>query len=359
MARQLDLLKSKNQIVIKFGNACNGECMYCSQGKFHYDDRCNSFVSSDLVDWLVSWSRLFPDTGSRKDAGEIIFYGGEPLIYFDAICDCVLSLIDRGINPLTNFWISTNGLLLDENKVNFINSYDIELGLSYDGKNTFRTRRKVISDFQEKLFLQIKRKNILSVINAYDYDFIDSKLFLENKFPDVPVLANLITANNDMPEELYRFDWSKLEHSIYKLISYYSYHPVDWSFNHLVWLYIKPRPDIKEFWDSGYSGCSSGATKLSVNPSGEFLFCNNSNNVICSIYDSEHAIISAYKAALAPKLERCRQCSYGIYCRCHCPLSDKVGDDYIFCDYLKKYIEILLKHRNEFEKIVNKWCYNG
>lgn len=359
MVRQLDSLRSKNQIVIKFGNACNGECLYCSQGNLHYYDKQSPFVSIDLIDWLVFWSKLFPSNGTKENAGEIIFYGGEPLIYFDAIRHCVSLLIDRGINPVTNFWISTNGLLLDEDKVDFINYYDIEVGLSYDGRNTLKTRRKVITDSQEKLFLKVKRRNILSVVNAYDYDFLDNKLFLEKKFPDTPVLANLITANNDMPKELYDFNWARLEHSICKLISYYHYHPVDWSFNHLIWLYIKPRPDIDDFWKSGYSGCSSGATKLSVDPAGNFLFCNNSNIKLCSIYDNEDMIISSYKDAIASRLEVCRKCNYSSYCRCHCPLSDRVGDNYIFCDYFKKYIDLLLKYKSEFQEIVDKWCLYG
>lgn len=357
MSVNLDSFRSKNQIAVKFGNACNGQCLYCSQGSSHYDNKKNSFVSDDVIDWLVGWSRLFPENADIKKAGEIVFYGGEPLIYFDAIKDCVQRLVAMGVNPSTNFWISTNGLLLDGDIVDFINSFDIEVGLSYDGKNTLKTRRRVLSREQEKLFLNIKRRNILSVVNAYDFDFIDNKLFLEKKFFNTPVHANLITANNDMPKELYSFDWIRMEHSIKKLISYYRYHPVDYSFNHLVWIYIKPR--LNGFLSSGYSGCSSGATKLSMDTEGNFLFCNNSNIRLCSIYDNEETIVSAYKNAIAPRLDRCLKCDYFVYCRCHCPLSEKHGDDYIFCGYFKRYIDILLRHRREFEETVDKWSCHG
>lgn len=358
MIKNLDFLQSKNQIVIKFGDACNGCCLYCSQGSSHSSENICRYVSEDLISWLVNWSNLFDRKRSQNNIGEIIFYGGEPLIYFDSVKRCIADLLIKGVNPGINFWISTNGLLLTDDIVDFINEYNIEVGLSYDGRNTLLTRRKIITDKQEKLFLKIKRRNVLSVVNAFDWDFVDNKLYLENKFPDTPILANLITANHTMPEELYHFNWAKIEYSINKIISYYWFHPVDWSFKHLVWLYIKSRPDISKFWLSGYSGCSSGATKLSVDVNGNFLFCNNSSDKICTIYDGESKIIESYKKALEPKLRRCMVCEYGEYCRCHCPLSDELGDEYIYCGYLKKYISLLLKHKREFEAIYDKWSCN-
>lgn len=355
MLNNIDSLDGKKQIVIKFGNACNGACMYCSQGNRHFGESFDRYVSEDVVEWVVRWSNLFSTNIDSKDFGEIIFYGGEPLMYIAAIKDCIERLIAKGLNPKTNLWISTNGLLINEDVVDFLNSFNIEVGLSYDGRNTIKTRRRVITKYQEELFMKIKRRNILSVVNAYDWDFLDNKLYLENKFADTPVLGTLITANYDMPNELYNFKWSKIEHSLQKMLVYYSFHPVDWSFKHLVWLYIKDRDDIDDFWQSGYSGCSSGATKLSLDIEGNFLFCNNSNNKICSIYDCETAIINAYKQAMKPKLERCRCCSHGRYCRCHCPLSEEINGEYFFCDYLKKYIDLLLKYKSEFQAISDKW----
>lgn len=111
---------------------CNIRCKYCfaSQGDFHGERLLMPLeTGKQAFDFLVAHS------GNRRNL-EVDFFGGEPLMNFDV----VRSLVDygRSLEALHNkrfrFTLTTNGVLLDDEKIDYINTHMENVVLSIDGR---------------------------------------------------------------------------------------------------------------------------------------------------------------------------------------------------------------------------------
>lgn len=111
---------------------CNLSCEYCFASKGDYKSG-RRLMSKDValkaVDYLVA------NSGHRHNI-EIDFFGGEPLMNFDTVKDVVA--YGRGLESKAGkkfyFTITTNGTLLDEDRINFINEYMDNVVISIDGR---------------------------------------------------------------------------------------------------------------------------------------------------------------------------------------------------------------------------------
>ena len=111
---------------------CNLRCNYCfaSQGDFHGERvRMPLEVGKKALDFLVEKS------GNRRNL-EVDFFGGEPLMNFDVVKDLVAygRSIEEEHNKHFRFTITTNGILLDDEKMKFMNENMDNVVLSLDGR---------------------------------------------------------------------------------------------------------------------------------------------------------------------------------------------------------------------------------
>ena len=104
------------KVYIILGKACNFKCRYCIQ-------KCNPPVhltkspSSQLIVFLQMLADRQPRQQGIMGELKVNFFGGEPLLYFDAIKE-VVTKVDR---PNLKWSIVTNGSLLTEEIVAFCN----------------------------------------------------------------------------------------------------------------------------------------------------------------------------------------------------------------------------------------------
>ncbi len=104
-------------------STCNLGCRYC----YTHDDHSN--ITLDNFD--VQFSKICENT---NESFKISFFGGEPLLNFDVIRNIVLKYnLHKNID---GFGISTNGLLITQEIVDFIKKYKINFSFSMDGLNT-------------------------------------------------------------------------------------------------------------------------------------------------------------------------------------------------------------------------------
>ncbi len=66
----------------------------------------------------------------------LVFWGGEPLLYWNLIKEVVEKLDDSAFS----YWIMSNGVLLKDEHVDFINAHEINLSISNDGPLTAKVR---------------------------------------------------------------------------------------------------------------------------------------------------------------------------------------------------------------------------
>ncbi|NMR96222.1 4Fe-4S cluster-binding domain-containing protein, partial [Vibrio parahaemolyticus] len=98
---------------------CNLKCRYCfaSQGNFNGERKLMDLeTGKKALDFLVKSS------GNRRNL-EVDFLGGEPLMNFDVVKELVFygRELEKKHNKHFRFTITTNGLLLNEENMRFIN----------------------------------------------------------------------------------------------------------------------------------------------------------------------------------------------------------------------------------------------
>jgi len=139
-------LKEKTAGVVKalclhIAHTCNLNCSYCfaSQGKYNGERAVMSFeVGKQALDFLVE------NSGSRRNL-EVDFFGGEPLMNFDVVKRLVAYAreIEKEKGKNFRFTLTTNGLLIDEDVIDFANRECSNVVLSLDGRKEIHDRYRV------------------------------------------------------------------------------------------------------------------------------------------------------------------------------------------------------------------------
>ena len=111
---------------------CNLRCKYCfaSTGDFGTGRKLMPLeIGKKAIDFLLE------NSGNRKNL-ELDFFGGEPLMNFDVVKEVVAYGREREKEYGKNFrfTITTNGMLLDDDKIDFINKEMSNVVLSIDGR---------------------------------------------------------------------------------------------------------------------------------------------------------------------------------------------------------------------------------
>ena len=138
--------KGKRENVIKamclhVAHTCNLNCSYCfaSQGKYHGERALMSLeVGKRALDFLIE------NSGTRRNL-EVDFFGGEPLMNWDVVKQLVAYARQREKECGKNFrfTLTTNGMLIDDDVIDFANREMNNVVLSLDGRKEIHDRLRV------------------------------------------------------------------------------------------------------------------------------------------------------------------------------------------------------------------------
>ncbi len=139
-------LKQKTAGVVKalclhVAHTCNLNCAYCfaSQGKYHGDKDVMSLeVGKRALDFLIE------NSGTRTNL-EVDFFGGEPLMNFDVVKELVAyaRVREKEAGKNFRFTLTTNGVLVDDDVIDFANREMSNVVLSLDGRKEVHDRFRV------------------------------------------------------------------------------------------------------------------------------------------------------------------------------------------------------------------------
>ena len=139
-------LKERSKGIVKalclhVAHTCNLNCAYCfaSQGKYHGDRALMSFeTGKQALDFLIA------NSGTRRNL-EVDFFGGEPLMNFDVVKQLVAYArsIEKEHNKNFRFTLTTNGVLIDDDVIDFANRECHNVVLSLDGRKEIHDRFRV------------------------------------------------------------------------------------------------------------------------------------------------------------------------------------------------------------------------
>ncbi len=141
-----DRFKERSGNVVKalclhVAHTCNLNCAYCfaSQGKYHGERALMSFETGKrALDFLIE------NSGSRTNL-EVDFFGGEPLMNWDVVKQLVLYArgIEKEHGKNFRFTLTTNGMLIDDDVIDFANREMSNVVLSLDGRKEIHDRLRV------------------------------------------------------------------------------------------------------------------------------------------------------------------------------------------------------------------------
>ncbi len=279
-------LKEKSAGVIKalclhVAHTCNLNCSYCfaSQGKYHGDRAIMSYeVGKRALDFLVE------NSGTRKNL-EVDFFGGEPLMNFGVVKDLVAYArsIEKEKNKNFRFTLTTNGLNITDEVIDFANKEMSNVVLSLDGRKEVHDRFRVdlagrgsydrIVPLFQKFVEKRGGKNyyMRGTFTHYNPDFLnDIKAMLDLGFTEIS-MEPVVCAEND-PSALTAEDREivkKQYEDLAKLMIERRNAGKPFTFYHYM-IDLKGGPCIYK----RVSGCGSGTEYMAVTPWGDLYPCH-------------------------------------------------------------------------------------
>lgn len=128
-------------LCLHVAHTCNLNCSYCfaSQGKYHGEHALMSFETGKrALDFLIE------NSGTRTNL-EVDFFGGEPLMNWDVVKQLVVyARTQESIHHKKfRFTLTTNGILIDDDVIDFANKEMSNVVLSLDGRKEIHDRLRV------------------------------------------------------------------------------------------------------------------------------------------------------------------------------------------------------------------------
>lgn len=345
-------------LCLHVAHTCNLNCSYCfaSQGKYQGERAVMSFeVGKQAFDFLIA------NSGTRRNL-EVDFFGGEPLMNWDVVKQLVAYArsIEKDYNKNFRFTLTTNGLLIDDEVIDFLNKEMSNVVLSLDG-------RKEVHD--------IFRKDYAGN-GSYDRIIPKFKRLVESRGGKNYYMRGTFTHNNvDFTEDIFHMaDLGFTELSMEPVVCAPD-DPCALTDEDLPKLFeqyeilakemIKRKKESRPFTFYHYmidlkngpciykriTGCGSGTEYMAVTPWGELFPCHqfvgDPKYSLGNIWDGvkNKECQDEFRSCNAYAREDCRDCWAKLYCSGGCAANayhatGSIGGIYKYgCELFKKRIE--------------------
>lgn len=348
------------------GEACNYHCRHCVQHDIH--NRITKHPSQTTIEYIKHLANIRP-RGFRNisDNIKVIFFGGEPLLYFA----CIKQIIESVDVDNVHYSIISNGELLTKDIVDYINQHNITFVLSNDGRQTdkVRDRNLLEDDNWLKLFKSIKTKSIDATLHAYNLDLYDLWDYVESKVGNIPIHYEHLVVNWNMPKDIYDFNYQawdrtckRIKDNLFKAYTSSDKNLSDTReaqfFNRLIQRFY----DFKE--NKGYyPACGAFRNNINIDLDGNVYLCHNGVGKLGKIDQYDDGVNGgAYYALKASNKflkirnadsKPCLSCIAYPFCQQGCPLADNNKGQQACC----KVYQILAKHVISFMHDIEQY-YN-
>ncbi len=329
-------LKKKTAGVVKalclhIAHTCNLNCSYCfaSQGKYHGDRAVMSFETGKrALDFLIE------NSGTRRNL-EVDFFGGEPLMNWEVVKQLVAYAreIEKKYNKNFRFTLTTNGVLVDDDVIEFANREMSNVVLSLDGRKEIHDRfrvdyagngswEQIVPKFQ-KFVKARENKNyyIRGTFTHANTDFLkDIEEMLSLGFTELS-MEPVVCAPGD-PSELTQEDLPVLFEQYEKLAELMLKRKNEGSpftFYHYM-IDLSDGPCIYK----RISGCGSGTEYMAVTPWGDLYPCHQfvgeEKFKLGDIWNgvNNHEIQNEFLSCNVYERPECRDCWARLYCSGGC-----------------------------------------
>ncbi|AXU54626.1 TPA: thioether cross-link-forming SCIFF peptide maturase [Clostridioides difficile] len=322
-------------LCLNVAHDCNLKCKYCfaAQGDFGGEKELMSFeVGKAAIDYLIA------NSGSRKNL-EIDFFGGEPLMNFEVVKQLVDygRSVEKDYNKNIRFTITTNGVLLNDEIIDYINENMHNVVLSLDGRKEVNDNMRPTLNDKGSYDITLPRFKKLVEKRAKDkYYYIRGTFTRDNLdfSEDVMHFADLgfkltsvepVVGDESNPYALREEDLPKIFEEYEKFAVEYADRQLQgdgFKFFHFM-IDLNQGPCVIK----RITGCGAGNEYLSVTPNGDIYPCHqfvgNEEFKMANIFDEEivlpENLKNMFREAHVYTKEECKQCWNKFYCSggCH------------------------------------------
>ena len=353
----------KRETVVKalclhIAHDCNLACKYCfaDEGEYKGDKGMMSFeVGKQALDFLIA------NSGNRRNL-EVDFFGGEPLMNFDVVKQLVRygREQEKIHNKNFRFTLTTNGVLLNDDIMDFINEEMANVVLSVDGRkeihDLMRPTRNgkgsydlIMPKFQ-KLAESRNQKNyyVRGTFTHNNLDFAEDVLSLADLgFEQISVEP--VVAQDDQDYAIRESDIPKICDEYDKLAKALIERKKNGkgvNFFHFM-IDLSGGPCVAK----RLSGCGSGTEYLAVTPWGDLYPCHQfvgqDEFLLGNVFDGvkKTDICDEFKLCNVYAKSKCKDCFARFYCSGGCAANSynftgTINDTYdVGCELQKKRIE--------------------
>ena len=345
-------------LCLHVAHTCNLNCSYCfaSQGKYQGDRALMSFeVGKRAFDFLIE------NSGTRRNL-EVDFFGGEPLMNWDVVKQLVAYArsIEKEHNKNFRFTLTTNGMLIDDEVIDFLNKEMSNVVLSLDGRKEVNDhfRRdyagngsydKIVPKFQK--LVQAREGKNYYVRGTFTHNNVDftNDLFHMADLGFTELSMEPVVCPPDDPYALTEEDMPKIFEQYEILAKEMLKRKKEgrpFTFYHYM-LDLKNGPCIYK----RITGCGSGTEYMAVTPWGELFPCHqfvgDPKYSLGNIYDgiTNTEIQDGFRSCNAYAREECKDCWARLYCSGGCAANSyhatgSINGVYKYgCELFKKRIE--------------------
>ncbi len=357
---------TKRQTVVKalclhIAHDCNLGCKYCFAGKGEYNGESALMsleVGKKAIDFLIA------NSGSRRNL-EVDFFGGEPLMNFDVVKEIVAygRSLEEKHNKNFRFTLTTNGVLLNDDIMEFVNKEMSNLVLSIDGRKEIHDMMRPTRNGKGSYDIILdKFKKAAESRNQTDYYVRGTFTHFNTDFDkDVLHLADLGFEQISVepvvapPSE----DYAITDEDVKVICEGYDRLAAEmlrrekegkwFNFFHFM-IDLSGGPCVAK----RLSGCGSGTEYLAVTPFGELYPCHqfvgNEDFCLGNLDDGiiRNDICSDFKLCNVYSKPACRDCFAKFYCSGGCAANaynfkGSINESYeVGCELQKKRVECAL-----------------
>ncbi|MEE3393325.1 MAG: thioether cross-link-forming SCIFF peptide maturase [Lachnospiraceae bacterium] len=354
---------------------CDLRCKYCfaSTGDFGGGRKLMPFeVGKAAIDFLIANSTGRPNL-------EVDFFGGEPLMNFDVVKQIVgyARSLEKEHGKHFRFTTTTNGMLLDDEKTDFINKEMSNVVLSIDGRKEVNDRMRVnaagdgsydriLPKFQNLVSKRgIKEYYVRGTYTNMNLDFSnDIKALYDAGFDQISVEP--VMEDPGKKYALHDEDLPKIYEEYDKLVDMIRDIKDSGGFINFFHFMIDLNQGpcvIKRL-----RGCGSGNEYVCVTPDGDIFPCHQfvgkdefrMGNVLDGTFDEE--MKQRFAGAHVYSKPKCRKCWARFYCSGGCNANNynfngDILDSYdLSCNIMRKRLEsaILMKVRDQLKANAKK-----
>ena len=359
----VEKFKETRQTVVKalclhIAHDCNLACKYCfaEEGEYHGRRELMSFeVGKKALDFLVA------NSGNRVNL-EVDFFGGEPLMNWDVVKQLVeygRSLEEKN-NKKFRFTLTTNGVLLNDEIMEYLNKEMSNVVLSLDGRKEVNDNMRPFRTGKGSYDLIVpKFQKLAESRNQMDYyvrgtftrdnlDFSeDVKHFADLGFKQMSIEP--VVGPEEDPYSIREEDLPVIMEEYDKLaLEYIKREKEGKGFNFFHFMIdLNQGPCVYK----RLSGCGSGTEYLAVTPWGDFYPCHqfvgNEEFLMGNVSDGivREDLITKFSNCNVYSKEKCKNCFARFYCSGGCAANSynfhgTINDAYdIGCEMQKKRVE--------------------